>query len=144
MNDMKNKTKEYIKSHYSKEYWKKKLTAEQYDVCFLGGTEPPFTGKYWNHHEKGTYHCVACGEPLFSSENKYDSGTGWPSFDRPMGKSNLEFIDDYSFNTHRIEVRCKNCGAHLGHVFDDGPKATTGKRYCVNSQALAFKPIKNN
>ncbi|MCL4417946.1 MAG: peptide-methionine (R)-S-oxide reductase MsrB [Actinobacteria bacterium] len=123
---------------------KKKLTEEQFNICFLKGTEPPFSGKYTNNKEPGMYSCVACGTPLFSSDSKFDSKTGWPSFDKPVVNENIEVKDDYSLGVHRIEVVCKTCGAHLGHVFDDGPTETTGKRFCINSLALDFKPNKNN
>lgn len=107
-------------------------------VALEGGTERPFTGKYWNHHEKGSYHCVICDAELFSSEAKFDSDTGWPSFDDPVARERLEFIEDHSLGETRTEVRCKNCHAHLGHVFNDGP-TKTGERYCVNSVCLAFQ-----
>ena len=116
---------------------KKKLTPEQYNICFLKGTEPPFSGKYTNNHDPGMYTCVVCGAPLFSSDAKFDSATGWPSFDKPSKNENISYEDDYSLGTHRIEVMCKNCGAHLGHVFDDGP-TKTGKRFCINSLVLHF------
>lgn len=119
--------------------WKKKLTPEQYGVCRLGATEAPFSGKYTHLNEAGTYVCVACGTPLFLSGTKFDSGSGWPSFSDVVEKGNVELKDDESFNMHRVEVRCKSCGSHLGHVFDDAP-TSTGKYYCINSVALDFHP----
>jgi peptide-methionine (R)-S-oxide reductase len=107
-------------------------------VARQGGTEMPFTGKYWDNHESGMYKCAICGTELFSSDTKFDSGTGWPSF---TDTSNLEYIElrqDESHGMHRTEVLCKNCGAHLGHVFDDGPSEAGGKRYCINSVCLEF------
>lgn len=124
------------------EYWREKLTPEQYHVIREKGTEPAFTGKYYDNHETGMYECVACGEPLFSSSTKFDSGTGWPSFDSPLNREHIELQEDNSYGMARTEVVCKNCGAHLGHLFEDGPKETTGQRYCINSCALNFKPKK--
>jgi peptide-methionine (R)-S-oxide reductase len=130
LEDMKNKPESY---------WKEKLTPEQYHVVREKGTEAPFTGSLLDNHEDGMYHCVACGMPLFSSSAKFESGTGWPSFDKPENVQNIELREDNAFGMRRTEVTCKNCGAHLGHLFPDGPKETTGQRYCINSCALDFK-----
>jgi len=119
---------------------KKKLTPEQYNICREKGTEPAFTGEYWNLKDKGIYKCVCCETELFSSDTKYNSGTGWPSFFSPIKKKNIKEIEDLSHNMQRIEVRCSNCNAHLGHVFPGGPKPT-GLRYCINSISLDFKKI---
>lgn len=121
------------------EFWKEKLTPEQYEICRLKGTEAPFSGELYFNKADGMYKCVACGQDLFSSDAKFESGSGWPSFDDPINKENVELHEDTTHGMIRTEVTCKNCGAHLGHVFDDGPEETTGKRYCINSCALAFK-----
>lgn len=119
-------------------YWKDKLTPEQYHITRQQGTEPPFSGAYYHHKEKGTYNCVACDQPLFSSATKYNSGSGWPSFWDALDRDRIELKEDLSHGMRRIEVLCGRCGAHLGHVFDDGPQPT-GLRYCINSLALDFE-----
>lgn len=116
----------------------KKLTPEQYAVCHDAGTESPFSGKYVNHHEDGTYTCMVCGAELFGSDSKFDSGSGWPSFDDVVGAGAVELKGDTSHGMNRTEVKCKRCGSHLGHLFNDGP-TETGKRFCINSVALDFK-----
>jgi len=124
----------------SEEEWRKELTPEQYEVVRNKGTEAPFTSELNDVKEPGQFVCVACGQPVFDAENKFDSGTGWPSFDRPMAGEAVETEDDNSFLMRRTEVLCSRCDAHLGHVFDDGPSDTTGQRYCINGCALEFKP----
>ena len=125
-------------TNISTEEWNKKLTKEQYKVLREKGTEPAFTGKYWNQHEKGVYKCAGCGAPLFSSETKFESGSGWPSFYEPIDEANVQEEKDTSHGMVRTEILCKNCGGHLGHVFNDGPKPT-GCRYCINSISLDFE-----
>jgi peptide-methionine (R)-S-oxide reductase len=122
--------------------WRKQLTAEQFHVAREKGTERAFTGAYWDNHKEGVYRCIGCGEPLFSSDTKFDSGTGWPSFTEPMPGANVEMEEDTAYGMRRIEVHCKKCGAHLGHVFPDGPRDKGGQRFCINSCSLNFEEKK--
>ncbi len=120
--------------------WREELTPEQYEVLRQAGTEPAFTGRYWNAHEDGTYRCAGCGTELFSSDTKFDSGTGWPSFTEPAVAEAVETRDDSSYGMVRTEVVCRACGGHLGHVFPDGPRDQGGLRYCINSAAISLEP----
>lgn len=127
------------KIHRSEEEWRKQLTPEQYRILREKGTETPFTGEFVDNHQDGVYSCAACGTPLFSSDTKFESGSGWPSFYDVVEKGNVELHEDTSHGMHRVEVKCGTCGSHLGHLFDDGPPQTTGQRYCINSASLKFK-----
>lgn len=133
----------YCHSMKDDKAWKEELTDEQYRVLREAGTERAFTGKYWDHHADGTYRCAGCGAELFSSETKFDSGSGWPSFTDPMNRAHVELKEDNSLGVKRTEVLCKACGGHLGHVFDDGP-GESGQRFCINSAALNFEDKKKS
>jgi peptide-methionine (R)-S-oxide reductase len=124
---------------HSEEEWRTRLSPEQYHILREAGTERAFTGRYWNNHETGDYHCAGCGTLLFKSDTKFDSGTGWPSFTQPENADAVTLIEDVSQGMRRVEVRCATCGGHLGHVFPDGP-SPTGTRYCMNSASLDFEP----
>jgi peptide-methionine (R)-S-oxide reductase len=128
---------QHTQIHKTEAEWRDVLTPEQYYVTRQHGTEPAFTGKYWHFDGKGVYRCVCCGQELFRSDQKYDSGIGWPSFWAPIEDGRLKLVEDHSLGMERIEVRCGRCGAHLGHLFDDGPRPT-GQRYCLNSASLEF------
>jgi peptide-methionine (R)-S-oxide reductase len=120
--------------------WRAQLDPMQFQVARKAATERPFTGKYWDHWADGAYRCIGCGQELFESAHKFDAGCGWPSWDREVGEGRVERITDTSHGMVRVEVRCAACGTHLGHVFPDGPRETTGERYCINSAAIDFTP----
>ena len=122
----------------SDEEWKEKLDSNQFEVLRCSATEPAFSGIYWDHHEDGIYRCAGCNTPLLKSDNKFESGSGWPSFDTPVTPDAIEEVVDDSHGMKRTEIRCNNCKGHVGHVFPDGPRATTGLRYCTNSASLEF------
>ncbi|SFM68466.1 peptide-methionine (R)-S-oxide reductase MsrB [Methanolobus profundi] len=138
MKETKGTEKQDAPAEKSEEQWKEVLSKDQYIVLRQKGTEAPFTGKYYANKEKGTYLCAACGQELFSSDTKYDSGSGWPSFFKPLADDKVTLKEDHSHFMERTEVVCSRCGSHLGHVFDDGPKPT-GKRFCMNSISMDFK-----
>lgn len=119
--------------------WRAQLDATQYEVARQAATERAFSGKYWDHWQAGSYHCIGCGTPLFEAGTKFDAGCGWPSYSEPINSTVVERITDRSHGMTRIEVRCNRCGSHLGHVFNDGP-APTGERFCINSASIDFKP----
>ena len=129
-------------ANLTNDYWKSKLTPEQFRITREKGTEAPFSGKYYQNHDDGAYRCIACGQMLFDSSTKFDSGSGWPSFSDPINTSHVVLSDDSSYGMVRTEVNCANCGSHLGHLFPDGPKDKGGKRFCINSVALDFEPKK--
>lgn len=131
-----------MKTRKTDDQWKQQLSEEQYKVARESGTERPFTGEYYNCKDSGLYECICCGAALFSSEHKYDSGSGWPSYWQPLNETCIDEHIDETHGMKRVEVRCKDCDAHLGHVFEDGPPPT-GLRYCINSLSLDFKPSKN-